>query len=635
MTRVTSLPVAVVVCLAGFTGEASAQVPAPIAAIAQVAAAHGELQGIVTDDRGEPLAGAVVSALGSTTAFAVTDRTGRFAFRTLPPGSYLVRAHLKGYVPPRARIIHVSSAARVISEIALAHRPGPDRPAQVLAASVGAGDTASNNAAPNDGAPDDAAGEDHDHGESAWRLRHLKRSVLKDAQTAIAAVEDDDSFLEDSFETLGRAMGYPARAASSIFSDLPALSGEVNFLTTRSFDSPHDLFSIDGLPRGVAFVSLNAPTDGGDWNVRGAMTQGELASWVVAGSYVRRLPATHQFEAGMLYSMQRYDGGNPAALVAVSDGSRNAGEVFAYDRWRVTRGVTLQYGARYARYDYLDEDALFSPRVAVTLGPMQGLRLRAAASRRQLAPGAEEFVPQGAVGVWLPPERTFSPISGRHGFRAERVDHYEIGAEQELGGGIVIGARAFRQAVSDQMVTIFGISLPHRVAADVGHYYVASGGDLDARGWGVSLSGELSGHFRGSLDYTLTDARWNREGPDARLVSLVAQSANRTDPETIHDFTTSLQTQIPLTSTRIYMLYKLGSGFAMPQALEGMGGVSARFDVQVNQALPFLNFTTANWEMLLTIRNLFREDLLDASIYDELLVVKPPKRIVGGLSVRF
>lgn len=625
ITRVTSLPVAAVVCLAGFSAQASAQVPPPIAAIAQVAAAHGELQGIVTDDRGEPLAGAVVSALGSTTAFAVTDRSGRFAFRTLPPGSYLVRAHLKGYVPPRARIIYVNSASRVISEIALAHRPGPDAPPQVLAASVGAGESA----------PADAAGEDHDHGEGAWRLRHLKRSVLKDAQTAIAAVEDDDSFLEDSFERLARAMGYPARAATSLFNDLSGLTGEVNFLTTRSFDSPHDLFSVDGLPRGVAFVSLNAPTDGGDWNVRGAMTQGDLASWVVAGSYVRRLPATHQYEAGMLYSMQRYDGGNPAALVAATDGSRNAGEVFAYDRWSVRRGVTLQYGARYARYDYLDEDALFSPRVAVTLGPMQGLRLRVAASQRQLAPGAEEFVPQGAVGVWLPPERTFSPISGRHGFRAERVEHYEVGAEQEVGGGIVIGARAFRQAVSDQMVTIFGISLPHRIATDVGHYYVASGGDLDTRGWGVSLSGEFSGHFRGSLDYTLSDARWSREGPDARLVSVVARSANRTDTETIHDFTTSLQTQIPLTSTRVYMLYKLGSGYAMPQALEGTGGVSARFDVQVNQALPFLNFTAAQWEMLVTIRNLFREDLLDASIYDELLVVKPPKRIVGGLTVRF
>ena len=61
----------------------------------------------------------------------------------------------------------------------------------------------------------------------------------------------------------------------------------------------------------------------------------------------------------------------------------------------------------------------------------------------------------------------------------------------------------------------------------------------------------------------------------------------------------------------------------------------ARFDVQVNQALPFLNFTGAQWEMLVAVRNLFRDDLLDASVYDELLVVRPPKRVVGGVTVRF
>jgi len=35
------------------------------------------------------------------------------------------------------------------------------------------------------------------------------------------------------------------------------------------------------------------------------------------------------------------------------------------------------------------------------------------------------------------------------------------------------------------------------------------------------------------------------------------------------------------------------------------------------------------------VRNLFREDLLDGSVYDELFVVKPPTRVVGGLTVRF
>jgi outer membrane receptor protein involved in Fe transport len=626
ITRVTSLPVAVVVCLAGFSAQADAQVPPPIAALAQVAAAHGELQGVVTDDRGEPLPGAVVSALGSTTAFAITDRAGRFAFRTLPPGPYLIRAHLKGYVPPRARMIQVNSAARATSAIALARRPGPDDPPQFLAAGVGVTPEPASD-------PDDAG--DHDHSERAWRLRHLKRSVLKDVEAAIVAVEDEGSFLEDSFETLGRAMGYPARAASSLFTDLPPLSGEVNFLTTRSFDQPQDLFSVHGVPRGVAFVSLTAPTAAGDWNIRGAMTQGDIASWVVSGSYARRSAGAHQYEAGMLYSMQRYEGGNPAALVAITDGSRNAGEVFAYDRWTVRRGVTLHYGARYARYDYLQDDALFSPRIGIILGPSEGVRLRVTASRRELAPGAEEFVPQGALGVWLPPERTFSPLSTWRGFRAERVEHYEVATEHDMPGGFMMGLRAFRQTVNDQMVTLFGVSSPTRVAADIGHYYVASGGDLSARGFGLSVSRQIRGNVRGSLDYTLVNADWRGESPDSRGLLMIAPSARRTESEVVHDLTTSLQTNIPVTATRFYVLYKVNSGFAAPEVIERAGGRGARFDVQINQALPFLDFTAANWEMLLTVRNLFHEELVDASVYDELLVVKPPKRIVGGLTVRF
>jgi len=33
--------------------------------------------------------------------------------------------------------------------------------------------------------------------------------------------------------------------------------------------------------------------------------------------------------------------------------------------------------------------------------------------------------------------------------------------------------------------------------------------------------------------------------------------------------------------------------------------------------------------------NFFRETATDQSIYDELLVVRPPKRIVGGLTLKF
>jgi hypothetical protein len=630
---VTSLPVAVVVCVAGFVTPGYAQLPKPLPEpVSQVATAQGELQGVVTDDRGAPVPGAVVSALGGTSAFAVTDRAGRFSFRTLAPGPYLVRAHLEGYVPARGRIVQVSSAARAMSSLTLARRGSATEAPQVLAAGAGVSEVPATTGT-------SGQTEEHDHGETAWRLRHLKRSVLKDAAPGIlTAAEEDESFWEDSIGTLGRAMGHSARMATSLFADLP-LSGQVNLLTTTTFDQPQELFSaVAGPPRGVAFVSLDAPMGGGDWNIRGAMTEGDLASWVLAGSFVRRTKGAHLYEAGLSYSMQRYEGGNPAALAAVTDGSRQAAEVYAYDNWTIVPRVTLSYGARYSRYGYLEEDALWSPRMSLAFSPIDGVdgfRLRVAAAHREVAPGAEEFVPSAALGVWLPPERTFSPISAHRGFIAERMNHYEIAAEHDLAHNVVIGVRAFQQRIDDQMITLFGVALPDNPVADLGHYYVASAGDLQARGWGVSVSRVLAGRLRGSVDYTRTEADWLRRSPDWAVLSQVSPSARRREGETIHDITSSVEAQVPVTDTRVFVLYKLNSGFAASEATLARAHFGSRFDVQVNQALPFLNFTSAQWEALFTVRSLFRDDLAEASIYDELLVVKPPKRVVGGLTVRF
>ena len=66
------------------------------------------------------------------------------------------------------------------------------------------------------------------------------------------------------------------------------------------------------------------------------------------------------------------------------------------------------------------------------------------------------------------------------------------------------------------------------------------------------------------------------------------------------------------------------------------GNTVARFDVQIHQGLPFLAFTRARWELLLAVRNLFHDlDDPTASLYDELLVVRPPKRVLGGVTVQF
>jgi hypothetical protein len=579
-----------------------------------------QLHGVVRDDHGRPIPGAVVSALGSTTVFAVSDGQGRFAFRSLPAGSYLVRAHLQGYLPERGRVIQVTATEQTAWTIALTRRSAEKTPPPVLAAGVGPTDTATVSEATED-----------DHGEVAWRLRHAPRSVLKSGEQAIAGLDDQPAFIDDSLAGIGRAVGTPSRLASSLFADM-SLNGQINLLTTASFDRPQDLFTTNVVaPHSVAFVSLTVPMANGDWTVRGSITEGDLASWIAAGSYKRNATADHRYEAGLTYATQRYLGGNSEALAAMRDGSRNVGAVYAYDNWRLAPRASVGFGARFASYDYLGDRGLFSPKASVTVKPSavdDKLTLQATLSHREIAPGAEEFVPS-AIGPWLPPERTFSSVS--HGaFIPERLDHVELAAEREAAAGVLIGLRVFRQRVNDQMVALFGGGSPDATAT-VGHYQVGTAGDFDAHGWGVSVGRTLVGPLHASVDYTQVKARWTDRRPDAVSLSRVAPAALR-DDERINDLTATVETVIAATATRVFAIYKISDGFA---AAESSPSPLARFDVQVNQPLPFLNFSSAHWEMLLAVRTLFRDDPLDGSVYDELLVVRPPKRVLGGVTVRF
>ena len=607
----------------------------PITHVASLAT--GSIQGMVHDEKGLPVAGAVVSALGATTAVALTDRTGRFEMRTLSPGPYLVRAHLTGFLAPRGQIVEVRPSARSSSSISMrrAAVTASGSPAPTLAAGIGAVPSGSNGDSP----PPDAVAASgpgsnatDDHGETAWRLRHARRSILKDATIPEELLANDAPPAQDGFgpsNLFGRAVGSPARLATNLFSGTP-FSGQVNLLTLGSFDSPQQLFSSDNFSRSVAYLALGAPVgEHADWTVRAALTQGDIASWIVAGEYNTRAPARHRYDLGWSYSMQRYDGGNIAALRSVTDGSRNAGVLYAFDTYSITPMVAVSYGGRYARYDYLDNRGLFSPRVSLTVSPAEHFRVSTMLSRRAVAPGAEEFNPRIESGVWLPPQRTFSSLVASRPLEAEYTNHVEVEVERDIAAATV-SVRTFHQHITDQLATLFGIDVPGAPAAHLGHYFITNAGDVDASGLSAGVRAVIAGRVHGSVEYTVTRARWASAG-DAVYAMLLAPSAVNAEANRIHDVATSLETEVPETATHVLFLYRLSNAFAGSERQS----LDARFDMQVRQSLPFMDFSSAKWEMLVAVRNLFRDAAPDQSMYDELLVVRPPKRIVGGLSVKF
>lgn len=635
----------VLVCVGvGHAAEDPREDDAPRQVGRVAALAFGSISGVVQDEKGAAVAGAVVSAVGPTTKAAVTDRAGRFALSTLAPGPYVVRAHLNGFVASARQIIDVRPSVRSNSSIAL-RRVAAATPQThpVLVAGVGPAGNAESDAADAPESSDAVATAgtvvDDDHGEVAWRLRHGRRGVLKDVTLPQQIDDESPSAGSNGFDLpglFGRATGSSVRFASNLFSSTP-LSGQFHLLTTGSFDEPQQLFSSDSFSRGVAYLSLAAPIMGerADWRIRGALMQGDLSSWIFAAAYTTRAPARHRYDGGLYFSTQQRDEErSPTALRdPVAAGSRTAAGVYGYDTFAITPAMSVSYGARLSRYDYLESRGLISPRVALALSPGEHFRISGSVARRSLAPGAEEFSPPADNAIWLPPQRTFSSLVEGRALTPERTDHVELEIERDLAGATV-SVRGFRQHVTDQLVTMFGISVPDAPSARLGHYFVANNGDVDASGWSAGLRAAVAERIRGSVEYSVTRARWNRTDDLAYLI-LFAPSTLRLEPERIHDVITTIETDVPETSTRIVVLSRLSNAFARPSARAERAAFDSRFDVQVRQSLPFMDFSAAQWEMLVAVSNFFREAALDSSIYDELLVVRPPKRIVGGVTVRF
>ena len=143
---------------------------------------------------------------------------------------------------------------------------------------------------------------------------------------------------------------------------------------------------------------------------------------------------------------------------------------------------------------------------------------------------------------------------------------------------------------------------------------------------------------RPRLGRVLADARAeSRRAETSRYLLLLAPSALRrairAHPRRRRR---RIETDVPETATRVVVLYRVSNGVRAAGRSQTRGpALDARFDVQVRQSLPFMDFSSAKWEMLVAVRNFFRDAAPDQSVYDELLVVRPPKRIVGGLTLKF
>lgn len=537
----------------------------------------GSLLGWVEDSRGTPVAGALVSLFGKGMRggglVTFSDEAGRFALPTLPAGSYTVRAIGQDLKPTAARQITVL----------------PNQEA-ILALSLPAlGELSDQEAAER-------------RRELTWLVRHKSRSVLE----------------QRGVQWLGEEQTAASVASSAVGPRVADLGGQVELVagTTSGSDVTGSDFSTQG---SGALRFEGRLSDDTRFTVGGVLAESEDTSWRMAAEVVIGSEDDHELRAGAGYGtrlVRPLTGGDELA----PDG-RAVGALFIEDRAAFGERVSATAGLRQTYVGFVEDHNHLDPSVGLEVKPSDNTRLHVSSEERTVVPGGDLLTLSTLATA---PAILYAAMPSN--LRAERIVRFEVGADRSFAGTLV-GLRAWDENIDDQLVNAFA------GRGTLRQLHIFNAGVTAARGVGVDVSHGFGRAVRGSFAYSFGHVQ--RERP----VAFVSGPSVASLPQgAYHDLVGRLEAGFDPTDTRLVAFYRVNFMYAGVEesAAFAAGTVrTSRFDVQVSQGLPFLDgVTRADWELLLAVRNVFYEPA-EAGALDELAVVAPPTRVLGGISVRF
>ena len=129
----------------------------------------------------------------------------------------------------------------------------------------------------------------------------------------------------------------------------------------------------------------------------------------------------------------------------------------------------------------------------------------------------------------------------------------------------------------------------------------SSPGDVQVDGWVAGIGGLMT-VGQGHVDDRATRADWSGEA--ASGLRKIPRSAARRGIEQAHDVTTSVEASVPLTATRVTVVYRFNSSFA---SLRAAALPASRFKVEVAQQLGFRPMGRGDLNLLVSARTLVGE----------------------------
>jgi hypothetical protein len=293
------------------------------------------------------------------------------------------------------------------------------------------------------------------------------------------------------------------------------------------------------------------------------------------------------------------------------------GAIFVEDRWEACEELSATVGGRFSHVGFLQRANYIDPMVTVQVRPTPATAITASLATQTLAPGGDLLTLST-----LATAPSIAMASMKQDLRAQRAMRMELAVE-EARGPLRVRAHAFYQDAEDPLGNAFSAD------GSVRSLRIFNTGHLTARGMGLTISRQM-GMVTGSMTYTYGHGR--RMGLGAVPEDLLSERVLTFTETDFHDVVARVETVIAGTDTRLLALYRLNS--LIPQGDERAVN-STRFDVQLSQGLPFLgDITHADWDLLLAVRNFYYEEA-DGALLDEVAVINPPKRVLGGIAVRF
>jgi hypothetical protein len=555
----------------------------------------GGLLGWVEDSRGTPVSGAMISlfgkGIGGRGLLTLTDSNGRFFLPSLPPGRYTLRALSEGQPSVVARQVTVLPNRDAVFTLSLTPIAAGAALGPVVATSPAEGESSR---------------------ELEWLLRHKRRSAL-------------ESRRNDAAQLL-RPEPCPSGFRCPESRDPSLLAGTFEFLAGPTSLSA-GLSPTEENAASLGLVRLHGRiADSVRWSLGGLATESENATWRMGAEFIVEPGGGHELRAGSGYGARTM-----SPQLVPSDASRDGesalerstGSIFLEDRWRVAEAVRVTVGARYSYIGFVERGNHFDASTSVEVGRSDRRTLRGSVSTRTLAPGGDLLTLSTLAAT---PAIALAVMD--RSLRPEKAVRADLAFRQALGRSTTATAHAFRESVDEPLVNRFE-------GGGAGVLRISNGDPFTARGAGVGVEHRFCDSVRGSVSYTFGRVRRSAvaESGDADMseIPLLAQ-----EEASYRDLLARVETVIDQTGTRIAAVYRLNTLHPRRRTQNPpRTPLASRFDVQLSQGLPFLgSLTSADWEVLVAVRNLFYETG-EGGTLDELLVANAPTRVLGGISVRF